>query len=253
MTFPISLAIPCYRESERLEKFLSGLAKILQERKLPVSIQVVDDGSGPKYAESISRLIASKQSSFRDLQDPLLLPNNLGKGGAIYAAWDSAPPEVEWLAFSDADGATPPEEIARVFTELLAQPELADAWLGSRIKMLGKKVDRTLKRHIVGRVYATMASAATGLAVYDSQCGFKIVRRDSYLAIRSNLTEQGFGFDMELLSHLHRSGARLLEVPVDWSDVPGGKVNLFSDSWRMLVSLLRLRQRLNQSAKFSHD
>jgi len=253
MTPQIYLAIPCYRESGRLEKFLTGLSVVLQDRKLPVSVQVVEDGSGPEYAESVSRLVAGIQANFPGLNDPLLLPDNLGKGGAIYAAWDAAPSDADWLAFSDADGATPPEEIARVLSELLAQPERADAWIGSRVKMLGKKVDRTLKRHLIGRIYATLASIATGLAVYDSQCGFKIIRRTSYLPIRPNLLETGFGFDMELLSHLHRSGARLLEMPVDWRDVPGGKVNLVSDSWRMLVSLLRLRQTLNQSAKPSHD
>lgn len=250
----IYLAIPCYRESDRLKKFLSGLCGVLQEQMLPVTVQVVDDGSGPEYADSVCQLVAAMQSTFPSLlKNPLLLPANRGKGGAIYAAWDSASSEFYWLAFSDADGATPPEEIARVLSEVLARPERTDAWLGSRVKMLGKNVDRTLKRHLIGRIYATMASAACGLAVYDSQCGFKVIRRDSYLAIRSHLNEPGFGFDMELLSHLHRSGARLLEIPVDWRDVPGGKVNLVSDSWRMLVSLVRLRKRLNQLKQASHE
>ena len=96
----------------------------------------------------------------------------------------------------------------------------------------------------MGRIYATLASIATGLAVYDSQCGCKIFRADLIPKVRPQLCDMRFGFDMELLAFLHREGVAMREFPVDWQDIPGSKVHLLRDSWRMFRSLWKLRSRL---------
>jgi len=178
------------------------------------------------------------------LLEPLLLDPNRGKGGAIYAGWDAAAPEVEWLGFADADGATSAHEVKRLVCAAMDPASPYDVLAGSRIQMMGRTVQRTLKRHITGRVFATMASVLTGLSLYDSQCGCKMIRRCSYLAVRAQLTETRFAFDMDLLVHLARSGAKISEFPVDWADIPGSKVSLFRDSLQMFVALWQLRRRL---------
>lgn len=239
----ILLVVPSYRESARLGGFLRPLAARLTDLGLPVRVRVVDDGSGAEEAGRTAGLVGELAARYPLLAGPLLLPRNLGKGGAVYAGWREEP-RAEWLAFADADGATSPGEIGRVLAMVLGQPEAADAWLASRVKMLGRAVDRTWKRHVFGRVYATFASLFTGIAVYDSQCGFKVVRRAAFARIEPFLRESRFGFDMELIARLHRAGARIVEVPVDWEDVPGSKVRLVRDGAGMFRSLLRLRRSL---------
>ncbi len=232
--------IPCFRDGHRLEGFLRPLAGALARAEIGVLIRVVDDGSGPDSSPATAAAVSRVAVDFPNVLPALLLPANSGKGGAVYAGWDEGP-EASWLAFADADGATPPGEVARLLSLLPPPGEPPDALLASRVKMLGRQVDRTVRRHVFGRVYATLAAELTGVDVYDSQCGCKVVRGDFYRRVRASLTERRFGFDMDLIAHLEEAGAVLWEVPVDWRDVGGSKVRLLRDGSRMLVALWQLR------------
>ena len=84
---------------------------------------------------------------------------------------------------------------------------------------------------------------ADAIPVYDSQCGFKLIRRKCYEAIRSELREKRFAFDVELLVALRHIGAKVIEVPIDWFDVPGSKVHFVRDTARMVAAIIGIRMR----------
>jgi dolichyl-phosphate beta-glucosyltransferase len=126
---------------------------------------------------------------------------------------------------------------------MLTQEDPPDAFFASRCKILGRTVHRSWLRHICGRVFATLVAVMTRIPVYDSQCGFKLVRRKFYEAVRSRLCEKRFAFDVELLVALRRAGARIIEVPIDWFDVPGSKLHFWRDSAQMLAAVIRMRIR----------
>lgn len=252
----VLLVIPSYRDAERLAAELPRLVAQLEASRLPVDILVVDDGSGPTESAA-TRHVAEKSrketppGSTVAVLAALCLPENLGKGGAVYAGWSQAIPEHEWLGFVDADGATPATEVARILGMALAAESPWDGILAARIQMLGRQVDRQETRHFIGRFYATLANFFTGLPVHDSQCGCKFFRQSFYRQIAPRLEEKRFGFDLELLWELHQAGARLLEVPVDWADIPGSKVSVVRDGLTMLASLQRLRSRVARREKIS--
>jgi dolichyl-phosphate beta-glucosyltransferase len=125
----------------------------------------------------------------------------------------------------------------------ILSPDGPDAFFCSRCKILGRTVQRSWLRHVGGRIFATFVSTVTGIPVYDSQCGFKVVRRKCYEAIKGRLHEKRFAFDVELLVALTEAGARVIEYPIDWFDVPGSKVHLIRDTVHMLASIVRLRIR----------
>ena len=169
------------------------------------------------------------------------LPANVGKGGAVYAAWDFDD-DSEWVGLLYADGSIPPHEVLRVLS-LLTQEDPPDAFFASRCKILGRTVHRSWLRHVCGRVFATLVAVVTGIPVYDSQCGFKLIRRRCYEAVRSRLREKRFAFDVELLVALREIGARIIEVPIDWFDVPGSKLHFLRDTWRMLTAVIGMRMK----------
>jgi len=236
------IVIPCFREEELLPLFFSDLWPALTRAGLACSILVVDDGSGKPYAEKISKVVNNKRIKFPILLEPLLLNPNMGKGGAVYAGWKNAP-DAPWLAFMDADGATPAREVVRLFQHVLANEDNNDAFIASRVKMLGRTIHRSPRRHIMGRIFATLAVVFTGLEMYDSQCGCKVVRREAFQHVEPYLREFRFAFDIDLLLHLAWQGYRIEEFPVDWFDKPGSKVNLFRDTILMFITLLRLMKK----------
>jgi hypothetical protein len=112
--------------------------------------------------------------------------------------------------------------------------------------MLGRMVERSLKRHLSGRIFATLVSNLGSVPAYDTQCGLKFVKADVYKKIAPFLQCQGFAFDVELCLLLRKFGCSILEFPVDWRDVPGSKVSLIRDSWRMALEVRRIVNRVKK-------
>jgi dolichyl-phosphate beta-glucosyltransferase len=247
------ISIPCFRESKRLPLFLDALCKELACAPFKASIVIVDDGSGCPEEASTRSIVDEFRSKYPGIvAEPVFLKRNLGKGGAVYAGWrtslsDSAP---KLLCFVDADGAVPASEVGRLIEELLANHSHRwDALFGSRVKMLGATLDRRATRHYIGRVFATFVAVLTGIGIYDSQCGLKVIRSSAYAAIEKQLKETRFVFDVELTLLLLQRGFRIREVPVNWKEVPGSKVSLLRDSMRMFSGILRIRQRCGTATK----
>jgi glycosyltransferase involved in cell wall biosynthesis len=239
--------IPAFHESERIGPFLDDLARELAGFTA-VTVQVVDDGSDPAEGQKLAQLVDGKRSSMPGLNPVHRLPRNLGKGAAVRAGWDLAADE-SWLAFADADGATPAREIARLIKIIGNQSdtEQPTAVFASRILMLGRQVDRQVRRHLVGRVFATLVSNLLDIRAYDTQCGCKFVPATAYRDVRGGLQCKGFSFDVELLVALLDSGWNVREEPVDWNEIPGGKVRILRDSWRMFRELLDIRARRGEA------
>ena len=188
----------------------------------------VDDGSTDSTAASVGQL-ASRSGGRIDV---VTLQRNSGKAAAVragmLAAFDRGP---AFAGYWDADLATPLDAIPEFMTIFTARPE-ADIVIGSRVKLLGRDISRSLARHYSGRVFATAASFALGISVYDTQCGAKIFRMTDRTR---RLFEAPFTskwiFDVEILSrYLSDIGTaqaeqRIYELPLRrWTGVAGSKL-----------------------------
>jgi dolichyl-phosphate beta-glucosyltransferase len=243
----ILLIIPCYQESKRLPPFLHELSLALtglNKHAEILEIQVVDDGSGADEAAALKQLIEQQRALFPCLKPGLFLPQNRGKGGAIKTGWNQPlADDVEWLGFVDADGACPAAEVVRLAQMCLERGPAAGAFIASRVKMLGRQVERLWQRHVLGRIFATAVAELLQVPVYDSQCGLKLIPRAAYERIKPQLTLDGYAFDVELILALLKSHCAVTEVPINWREKPGGKVHLLRDSWKMGWDVLRLWKR----------
>ena len=110
---------------------------------------------------------------------------------------------------------------------------------------MGRSIQRSLLRHLTGRVFATLVSEIGGIPAYDTQCGFKILKVEAYQKIMPYLKTHGFAFDVELALWMNRGGMKIIEFPIDWHDVPGSKVSLIRDPIRMALQVLQIRGRVN--------
>jgi len=230
----VSLVIPAFREEERLPRYFPELAAALAD--LPVGLLVVDDGSpAASFAALKAALTPHLGAKHRVLRHEI----NRGKGAAIAFGLEHA--GGEFFGFVDADGSIPAAEVRR-FLLLGLERQGWDMLLGSRVKMLGRSVERSFWRHLTGRVFATMLSESFSIPVYDSQCGLKMFRSERYRAVKGLLTDQRWVWDSQLVILFHRRGWRVEEVPIDWHDTPGSKIRVVRDGLRMWAGLRRFRR-----------
>lgn len=240
MPAAVHLVIPCYRESGRIGPFLAELCAVTQNLG-GVTLRVVEDGSDAAEVARMREILAPFVQQHAHLLDPLFLPANLGKGGAVYAGWDLEP-SADWLAFVDADGSCSAQEVARLIQLAREQTPPRTALFASRMGQFGRSVHRQWQRRLIGHVFGSLVATLLHIRIHDSQCGLKLVPRSAYLRIAPTLRIQGFAFDVELLAALHDSGYPFDEIPISWFEAPGGHVHLIRDSIRMARDVWRVRQ-----------
>ncbi len=253
---PVLLIVPCFHERARLPGFLPELCRALTESGQPVRLRVVDDGSGPEEQAWLGEWIAAQRKLWPLLLPPLLLAQNSGKGGAVYAGWDdcdvvTAPTvqAAQWLGFVDADGAISPAEVIRLIS-LLPEPGAGPSALYAvRTGGEGTVVTREPGRALSGRVFRWLVRLLFRFPVPDTQCGCKFIPAAGWARLRSHLHETRFTFDVELTAQLLRSGIPIRTVPIHWSESPGSRLNPGS-AFSMLRSVLRqwCRSRFSRSS-----
>ena len=172
------------------------------------------------------------------LRDPV----NQGKGAAVRTGILAA--DGERVLLSDADGATPIAEEAKLGAAL---DQGADLAAGSRLVADPRVVrQRTWTRALIGRAFAALARRLFALPVADTQCGFKMLEAQTAKHLFQLTHEPGYLFDIEILALAHHLGYRLAEVPICWSDQPGSHLNPWLHGPRIVAGLWRVRHCLKR-------
>lgn len=202
-----------------------------------IAFYFVDDGSRDGTNEILRKLIRQGHSHL------LSLPGNSGKAEAVRQGMLQAYrdyPEAELIGFWDADLATPLEEILR-FRKLWKEDTLI--LMGSRHKKLGCDISRRILRHGLGRIFATAAAFHLKLAVYDTQCGAKLFRRELIPLLMERKFVTRWFFDVEILRRCieiygrEAVEKRVTEISLQkWTDIGKSKVNLF----RSMIDFIKL-------------
>jgi dolichyl-phosphate beta-glucosyltransferase len=233
LTRSISVVIPAYNEQVRLPDTLRRIAEYLRATEWSFQeILIVDDGSRDGTAAAAAEF-AKGHPNARVLRNP----GNRGKGYSVRRGMLEA--RGEWRLFSDADLSTPIEELEKLWN--VVTKEKYPVAIGSRA------IDRSLigvhqpgHRETMGRLFNGVMRLATGLAISDTQCGFKLFRADMAQEVFSRQLLERFGFDAEVLYIADRRGYRIAEVPVRWNHVDGSKVGIMS-GMRAFEELLEIR------------
>lgn len=230
----ISVVIPAYNEEIRLPSYLASVLDYLEDEfgGKGVEIIVVDDGSGDATAE-----VATAMDKGRGVIRVIKLSQNRGKGYAVRIGMLEAFGIVR--VFTDADGATPIKELKKL---LQALDKGADLAVASRaLPDDSRSVSSHLYRKIIGSIFNMFVRFMAVPEIRDTQCGFKLFKREVAEDLFGRQRLEDFGFDVELLFLASRLGYKTVEVPVNWSDVAGSKVNVLSDSLRMFSDVLAIR------------
>jgi len=247
-----AVVVPCYNEAGRLDGDRFYNAGV---NNAEIDFIFVDDGSTDETRAILRGLCAKLPDRMRCLEFDV----NQGKAEAvrqgILKAIDSG---YDLAGYWDADLSTPLDTIPRL-APLFNDP-LIQVVMCSRVKLLGRRIERRAVRHYMGRVFATFASLVLGLGVYDTQCGAKMFRvTDGLRAIFDRPFSVTWIFDVEILARfmaLERNGKLpagtvekgIIEYPLEeWRDIPGSKVRI-RDFVRAPLELLRIYRYLRKSS-----
>lgn len=214
---------------QTLDKILAYLAK----HKRSSEVVVVDDGSRDATAE-VAEGFAKLHKQVRVLRNP----GNRGKGYSIRHGVREA--AGEWILFTDADLSAPIEELEKLFRAI--EERGAQVAIGSRAldrSLIG--VHQSWFRENAGRLFNLLMRIIVGLPFWDTQCGFKLFRRDAAQDAFGRGVIDGFGFDVEVLYIARKLGHKIVEVPVRWDHADGTKLHMTGDSAKMFADLLRVR------------
>lgn len=221
MNRSLSIIVPAYNEESRLPETLRRIEDYISKTEWSFhEVLVVDDGSKDKTFAAASRFAAGNPN-IRVLQNP----GNRGKGYSVRHGMLEA--RGDWCLFTDADLSAPIEELEKLWAALVR--ENADVAIGSRA------LDRSLigvhqpgVRETAGKAFNLIMRTCIGLPFRDTQCGFKLFRRDAARQVFSRQLLERFGFDVEVLFIAHKRGYRIAEVPVRWNHAEGSKVGMFT-------------------------
>ncbi len=228
----ISIVIPAYNESARIEHALERVLTCVEERGWDAEVLVVDDGSTDNTAAIVQRW----QTRYPHLQ-LFENPGNRGKGYSVRNGLLQATGEV--VMFTDADLSAPIEEAELLFAAIEAG---ADVAIGSRwLDKQRQTRHQPLYRRFFGRCYNALTRFVMGLPYKDTQCGFKAFRRGAAKCIFPLQTIERWGFDPEILFIARKLDFNVVEVPVTWGHDERSRISYLRDGSQMLKEMFEIR------------
>lgn len=231
------IIIPFYNESFRISmKDYDKMFKNFSE----IDFLLVDDKSND------DTLLILKQFSDKYLNVFLLEKlMNSGKAESIrQGVLQFNISKYNYVGYLDADLATPILEMKKMF-DFIKRNNHFSIVMGSRIKLLGNNVQRSLVRHYFGRIFATIISQIIlKTPVYDTQCGAKII--DAKLALELFLEPfiTKWLFDVEILLRFNKKDSdcfnKVAEIPLDtWIEKGNSKISYY-DFFRFPFQILKI-------------
>jgi glycosyltransferase involved in cell wall biosynthesis len=237
----ISLIIPCYNEELNIQKgVLDKIGNFTKDDSRFIEVLIVDDGSSDLSKKIVKEKYLKSFPKFKLIEN-----NHQGKAFAVISGIKQA--KGSCVMFSDIDLATPIEEAERLIKEIEKGSQIV---IGSRNN---KREGAPILRKLMAVGFIVIRNFIIGLhAIKDTQCGFKIFKKEPALKIIDKLkvfhhgrklqgSSVSAGFDLEFLFLANKLHYKIKESPVNWSHVETKNVNFIRDSYETFKDVLRIK------------
>ena len=221
----ISVVFPCYNDEHTIGGLVDDAYHALSPLVADVEVIVVNDGS-PDGAGVLLDDMATERPWLRVIHHV----TNGGYGQALISGFTAA--RHEWIFYTDGDAQYDAKESAKFVPFATDQVDIVQ----------GYKVGRgdAWYRKVIGRGYHHTVKSLFGLYVRDTDCDFRLFRRQ--LFVERPLTSSSGVICVEMMYRFQAAGARFVEVPVHHYFRPHGSSQFFripaiARSARQLVEL----------------
>jgi hypothetical protein len=165
-----------------------------------------------------------------------------GYGRACAAGLNAVRPDADIVCFLDGDGSDVPDFLAAVIGPVAAGE--ADFVMGSRLRGKREAGSMTPQQIVAGWLAGLLLRITYGVRFTDMS-PFRAMRVDRLRSL--NMSEQTYGWNLEMQMRAAGGGLRILEIPVDHrcrqggvSKVSGNLVAGLRAGWKITTTFLRI-------------
>ena len=218
----IAVLIPCYNESQTIDKVVKDYKKVLPE----ADIYVYDNNSSDHTDEIAKKAGAIVRYEYRQ-----------GKGNVIRTMFR----ELDYDCYLMIDGDdTYPAENAREMCDLVLNGK-ADMVVGDRLSSTYFKENKRMFHNMGNVVVRWFINTIFKNNIKDIMTGY---RAFSYNFVKGfPILSKGFEIETEMTIHAVDKNFKIVEIPVQYRDRPAGsesKLNTISDGIKVLRTIGRL-------------
>ncbi|MEI7555346.1 dolichyl-phosphate beta-glucosyltransferase [Candidatus Chlorohelix sp.] len=226
----VEIVIPVYNEEVILEKSVNTLRDYLSQH-FPYRwrITIANNASKDRTLEIARRL----EATYPDVHVCHL--DQKGRGRALRTAWSQSDADV--VSYMDVDLSTNLQSFLPLIAPIITRH--SDMAIGSRLAK-GARVTRQWKRESISRIYNLILKLFFWNNFTDAQCGFKAGRTSIVKKLLTQIENQEWFFDSEMLLLAEEKGIRIYEVPVDWIEDLDTRVNISKTASEDLKGCMRV-------------
>jgi dolichol-phosphate mannosyltransferase len=234
-----SIVVPTYNEAGGIEKLIGELDRVFKTAGLDGEIIVVDDNS----PDGTGRLADTLAQRFPGRVTVVHRPRKQGLGAALVGGFThSLSGRHDYIFQMDADLSHDPASLPEMRRAL----ENADVVVGSRYAAGGRTVHWPAWRRSLSRLGSRYAASVLRLPFRDLTSGYKGFRRKVLeTLVLGEIRSSGYAFQIEVTYRSHRTGFRVVELPITFVDRARGKSKM---SWRIVREALLVVPKLRWAA-----
>ncbi len=237
--YELSIVIPAYNEGKKISKDIEAVFSFFNNSSINGELIIVNDGS----KDNTYNIALSFKEKYSDLK-VLTYEQNKGKGFATKTGMLSA--SGKYILLADA-GLCVPYSYAHKGVELLESG--ADIAIGSRrgdqskIKIVKKQ---PLYRQLGSKCFQILIQMVKLIppGIEDTQCGFKLFKKEVANNIFKDLITEKFMWDIEVLRRAVKNKYKVIPFPVEWGNDPDSRFNpligSFENIWQIINIMVRV-------------
>ncbi len=236
----LSIIFPVFNEELRLKSSFNHIKSFLKKKKkLKIEIIFVDDGSKDNSYKLIVKFVNNFKLKNKVKFKIVKSETNLGKGAALKLGVEKA--AYDWILTTDIDMSVSLFQISAWEKKKLIEKKHS-VYFASRSH---KKsiVERNFIRKVLGDIGSFLISVILNINIKDTQCGYKLYKRQHAKFSFSKLKNCGWDHDIELILLLKSKNIAIKELPIKWIHKENSKVNIFLDPIKMFIGILIIRSR----------
>lgn len=198
-------------------------------------IVIADNGSTDRTLE-----IAQDLSNQKEEVTFVKVPKR-GVGLALKTSWGQSKADI--VGYMDLDLATDLPHFLEAYQKIAKEDY--DMVYATRLHAKSKVINRPFKREVSSRVFNFLLKTYLNVNFSDGMCGFKWLKREWYPKLHAaGADNDGWFFSTELLTTGEWLGAKIYELPVQWTDdVSSSRVEILPLAKRYIAAMKELKKK----------